>query len=209
MRRETSTLAVKKFLIIIVLLFLIVPIAAHAFSLSDIFSFLKKEDKIIEAEPEPNPAITVLAEEKYKIWKDAFENKDIEIVMSNVSNLFFSEGELNYLIEKRLKDMKYPPAKEVKVFLKEGLIKIRGISKIKFFKGSFELNIKPVQKERRIVLEVKKARFKKFYFPSFVASILLKKEMDDTMAFLYSHGSVEKLKIIIIEDNLELKYEKQ
>ncbi len=197
----------KKLLIIIILLFLIVPVSANAFSFSNIFSFFKKEKIEIEIEIEPEPFIIEYAEEKYKAWTKAFKNKDTELVLANKDNLYFSEWELNYLIQKRLKDIKHPPAENVKIFLKDNLIKVKGKSLARFFKGEFELDIKPVKKGKRVVLEVKRTRFQRIYFPSFIASIMLKKEMDDTMNFLYSHGGVEELEIIVEEDNLELRYE--
>lgn len=200
----------KKILIIVAIVaiaFILTSMKASAFSFVDVFKFLNRDSKVEEeAKTELDFREQFLAVEKYENWKNAFDNQNIDELFSDERNFSFAEAELNYLIDKRLNEIKYPPAKNVKIYLKDGLIKVRGYSLKRFFNGRIELDIAPVQKHGKLALDVKRVRFRNIYFPKFIASFLLKEEMEDTYAFLYSHPDYKKLNIVVEEDKLELKY---
>lgn len=195
-------------IIVIIVVFILTSVSASAFSFVDVFRFLNKgsNQEQHEEEKELDFYQKQSAEDKYENWKNAFNEKDIGKVFLNEHNFIFSEAEINHLITKRLGDMNYPPVKDVKIYLKEGLIEVRGYSVKKFFKGKIELDIAPIQKQNRLALEVKKARFRNIYFPSFVASYILKEEMKETIDFLYSHPEYKKLELEALKDSLQLKY---
>jgi len=203
----------KNFLIILIvmlLVFILSPMRVSAFSFVDVFKILNRARNVEIEEVDKLPSSEEdLTEKKYKDWKDAYNNYEIEDLFLNPDNFVFTEAEINYLITKRLGDMNYPPVQNVKIYLKNGLIQLRGESIKKFFKGKIELDIAPVQRNNKFALEVKKAKFKGIYFPRFIASYIIKEEMKETYAFLYSHEEYKKLKVEATENKLELKYSKE
>lgn len=197
-------------LIVTILVFILSSMRVSAFSFADVFKILNRvrsqETEEVDKLPSSQENLT---EKKYKDWKDAYNSYEIEDLFSDSNNFIFTEAEINYLITKRLGDMNYPPVQNVKIYLKNDLIQLRGESIKKFFKGKIELDIAPVQRNSKLALEVKKAKFKGIYFPRFIASYIIKGEMKETYAFLYSHKEYKKLEVEATENKLELKYSKK
>ena len=201
----------KKILIVIVALLVLFPITVFAFSFTDIFYFFDKKpeavEEVLEENVEENLFSRYLAEEKYESWKTAYDNGDIRLASDSSKNLIFSEGEINYLIEKRLEDMKHSPVDNITLELQDGLIKATGRCLKRFFNGDFELDIEPTNKYGRLSFEVKRARFKGVFLPKFIASLILKGEMKETITFLHSNPDYVKVNIKVSENKLELDFQ--
>ena len=78
---------------------LIFPSTTFAFSFFDVFRFFSSEKKVesnTEVFTEEDKAI---AEQKFKAWKEAYDNDNIKRVFRNERNFVLGEQEANYLAD--------------------------------------------------------------------------------------------------------------
>jgi|GEM_PF-6559090 hypothetical protein len=206
----------KKFLFILIALAIFVPAAAYAFSFHDVVNFGKS---LIRQEPQPTPEevdngfidqeaglFSYSAQTKYAKWKDAYDKKDINLVLGDSRNLYFTDSEISYLIAQELSAIENPPARDVNISFSDNLIKISGISMLKNFYGKFYLEAKIVNNEGRINLSVSRARYKNFYFPSLLAQIVLRNKLQAAIDFLYSDIDHQNLSVAIGNGFIQLNY---
>jgi hypothetical protein len=208
----------KKFLILLVALALLAPAAAHAFSLIDVINVGKR---LIHQETQPAPVevkkeltveaaqlSTLSAESKYQNWEKAYLNHSITGVFSDSHNLYFTEAELNYLIDQQLASATDPVARDVVISFSDNLIKVSGYSLVKNFTGQFYLEGKIVAAGQRINIQVTKARYHNFYFPAFIAQSLLRGQLGKMIDFLYSDANYQNLSVTVGSGFIELNYNK-
>lgn len=208
----------KKILIIFVALAVLAPAAAHAFSFVDVINFGKR---LIHKDVQPAPAevkketaapslrfSSLTAEKKQANWKSAFEKKNIESIIQDSRNLYFTDAEINYVIAEELTDVDNPPAKDVTVSFSDNLIKVSGYSLLKNFNGQFNLEAKITKTDKRIAFQVTRARFHNFYFPAFIAQAFLRNELNKMIEFLYSSPDYQNLTVTVGNGFIELNYGK-
>ncbi|HTX86706.1 MAG TPA: hypothetical protein VMC41_01400 [Candidatus Nanoarchaeia archaeon] len=209
----------KKYLIILVVLALLAPAAAHAFSLLDALNFGKR---LIHLPAQPAPAeiknvnaaqaaqfSTLSAETKLNNWQTAFDEKNIDLALADDRNLYFTDTEINYLIARELASTTNPIARNVIVSFSDNLIKISGNLTIKNLSGDFYLEARPLTANDRLSLRVTKARFHNFYFPSFIAQAILSGQLRTAIDFLYSDPLNQKLSLTLGNGFIQLNYENQ
>jgi hypothetical protein len=209
----------KKFLIILVAVAILIPAAVHAFSLIDVFNLGKK---IIQPKAQPTQTqvkndlsaeatqlSNLSAEDKFADWESAYLKRDVAGVLADDRNLYFTESQINYLIAQELASATDPFAKDVTVSFSDNLIKVSGYSLIKNFLGQFYLEGKIVTVGPRINIQVIKARYHNFYFPSFLAQILLRNELIPMIDFLYSDPDHQTLTVTVGSGFIQLNYGNQ
>ncbi|MDD5527625.1 MAG: hypothetical protein PHO56_01455 [Patescibacteria group bacterium] len=205
----------KKFLIIAVALAILAPVAAaHAFSFVDVINFGKR---LIQREVQPPPTEVkkesavmpiqfpaLSAEKKFDNWQNAFNKKNISLVLADNRNLYFTDAEINYLIARELASSTV--AQNVTVSFSDNLIKISGDVAIKNLSGPFYLEAKPTVVKNRVSFQVTMARYHNFYFPSFIAQLLLAGQLRDAIDFLYSDADYQNLSMTVGSGFIELNY---
>jgi len=204
----------KKILIIILALAILIPTSVHAFSFGDILNkFFQKSatpSTVKTNEATSTPLSTVekeLAKQKYENWQTAFDRGDISSIFNNSYNFYFSGEEMNYLIEQQLNSIINPPANQVKVVFEDGgLIKISGISKVKFLSGPFSVEGEFVPGGDKAYFKVSRARFYGIYFPTIIAESVIEDQLRGTIDFLYSSETYSKLNFEVGDDYLKLDY---
>ena len=209
----------KKYLVILIALAIIVPVtAAHAFSLGDVLNFgarlLHKENQIAQTEVKTQTVQDVApfsvygAEAKFNNWAAAYDKRDLTKVIFDSRNLYFTDGELTYLINQELASATDPYAKDITVNFTDNLAKVSGYSMLKNFTGSFYLEAKPTMAHNRISLQVTKARFRNFYFPAFIAQAVLNSQLRQSIDFLYSDADYQNLTLTFGSGFIQLDYAK-
>jgi hypothetical protein len=210
----------KKLLFIFIALAILIPLTVYAFSFSDVVNFGKS---LIHKEVKPTPEevkngltdqaanlYSYSAQTKYLNWKKAYEKKDITLVISDSRNLYFTDTEINYLIAQELAAAANPPARDINVSFSENLVKVSGIAMLKNFSGQFNLEGKIVKNnnDKKITLAVTRARYKNLYFPSFLAQMLMRNQLQKAADFLYSNADYQDLSLTIGNGFAELNYGK-
>lgn len=208
----------KKFLIILIALAIMTPVAAHAFSFVDVVNFGKNifhreaqpsaEEIKKEAEAASAQYFSATAGIKYQKWREAFGKNDLGLVAADSRNLYFTDTEINYLVSRELALMSEPVARDVAVTFEENLIKISGYSLLKVLSGQFYLEAKIAEGKDRIYLKVIKAKYKKIGLPPFVAEAILRGQVREAINFLYSGDDYQDLKVTVGSGFIELNYNK-
>jgi uncharacterized protein YxeA len=196
----------KKFIIIIVAVLIIVPVAAHAFSFSDVINFgnhfFHHEAQKAQLEPAaisqetaaPKPKVeTFDAETKFNNWQKALNDNNVSAVFADKRNLYFTDSEINYLIAGELADETNPVAHNVTVLFSNNLAKVSGSVSLKNLSGQFYLEAKPVITDNKISFQVTKAKYHNFYFPAVLAQTILSSQLKDAINFLYSDQNYQNI----------------
>jgi len=197
---------------------LTIPVAASAFSFVDAFNYGKRIFKIGEKRPIPpvvdekkidrslSVDIRYDRKEKYRVWKQAYEDGDITPIFQDKDNLVFSEEELNYFSQKEYDTASTSIVRDLKIDLVPGAIRVSGYSFARMFKGNFSGEIKLLNGVDGIYPKVVKARLGKIWIPSFFLDNMVKQETKSLKSFLYSDKDHKNLEVVIDDDRLELKY---
>jgi hypothetical protein len=207
----------KKYLVILVGVIILIPLAAHAFSFSDVLNFganlfhrqapltaTEIKDDLANA---PAQFQTFSAETKYNNWLTAFNNNDLNSVVSDTGNLYFTDAEINYLIAENLASAANPPARDVVVSFADNSIKISGYAMLKNLSGDFYLEAAPTTLKNQLAFKVTKARFDNFYFPAFIAQSILSGQLKTAIDFLYSDPDYQNLNLTVGSGFIQLNYE--
>ena len=203
-----------KFLIIILALAVLIPSSAHAFSFGDILNKLFQKSPTAEiTQPSQEIATSLstvqkeLIKQKYANWQFAFDKGDISSIFNNSYNFYFSSEEMNYLVAEQLGKILNPPASQITIAFEEGgLIKVTGVSKVKFLSGPFSFEGQLVPGGNKAYFKVSRARFYGFYFPNIIAESVIEDQLRGTIDFLYSSEKYTKLQFEVGSDYLKLNY---
>ena len=201
---------------LVVACLIIVPVAAKAMSYVDFLSygrrFFKVAEKKLEVQQQaekisvaPVPVESqIQIKQKYRLWKAAYEAKDLGTLFQYAGIFHFTKEEINYISEKELASSSV--VSNLKIDFAPDVIKISGYSYLKVMKGDFYAEIKIVQGKNRIYPKVVKARYGKIPVPAMIVDSAIKKETKELIDFLYSDNSYQTLNIAIDDNSLELKY---
>lgn len=204
----------KKFLIILVVLAILVPVAAHAFSFVDVINF---GSRFFHPKVQAVPTVTIepatpgaydfslyQVNKKFNGWEDAYEKGDVTTVITNSDDLYFTESELNYLITRELASSSNPIAKDLKISLTDNLITVSGYVVYKNLDGQFILELQPIVSKNRLSFSVIKASYRNFYFPPFLAKALLVTQVKPVIDFLYTDSDLQTISITVGSGFLQL-----
>lgn len=200
----------KKIVIIgvVLALALAIPFSIKAFSVSGIW------DKIFK---DVNPAVEGVeyealdeefADEKYTVWLDAYEAKDLFSLMNTHSNLYFTNAEINYIFKKKLAEMKNPACDSFELWFKDDYAYLKA-HMLKYLPGNVSGEIVFEQKNRRIKLAMRKVRWAKVPIPAFVANAILERELYRLINFLHSDPDFPYVETELSEDYFEIKFKRE
>ena len=146
------------------------------------------------------------ASNKYKIWEDSFEKKDIESVITNSDKYIFTIPELNYLFETETQKMKNPSISNVILTKDNDNIKVTA-NFHKFINGNFSFDAHIISVENKIRLELSSVSLYGFPIPSKWLAYEVNKELDNYFSFLYKSEKYKGFSFIVNNDSLQLKPE--
>ena len=201
----------KKWGLIILLLILVVPTTVYAWSWKSLFNWWPKP-AVPAVTMATSTAMTeaekTAADVKYNLWDTADKKNDIKMLIGNQNNFVFTEAELNYFAAKSIGAIKSPKLSNVKIVLDGDIIKVSGTSLISPFKGDIVLEGKVVSDGAKIKVEFSKVEYKGWPWPAYVASAIINKYDQDSLAFLYSYPDYKTLAVVVKDKKLELQYQK-
>ena len=143
---------------------------------------------------------------KYQIWVDGFEKKDIESVITNSDKYIFTIPELNYLFETETQKMKNPSISNVLLTKDNDNIKVTA-NFHKFINGHFSFDAHIISVENKIRLELSSVSLYGFPIPSKWLANEVNKELDNYFSFLYKSEKYKSFSFIVNNDSLQLKPE--
>jgi hypothetical protein len=143
---------------------------------------------------------------KYQIWVDGFEKKDIESVITNSEKYIFTIPELNYLFETETQKIKNPSISNVLLTKDNDNIKVTA-NFHKFINGHFSFDAHIVSVENKIRLELSSVSLYGFPIPSKWLANEVNKELDNYFSFLYKSDKYNGFSFIVNNDSLQLKPE--
>lgn len=146
------------------------------------------------------------ASNKYKIWEDSFEKKNIDSVIANSDKFIFTIPELNYLFETESQKVKNPSITNVVLINSQGALKVTA-NFHKFIKGHFSFDARIVSIENKIRLELSSVSFYGFPIPVKWVSNPANKALDDYFSFLYNSEKYKGFNFTINNDTLQFKPE--
>lgn len=198
--KNTSTL-----LFIIIMSFCL-PFTTSAFWWFNQSSTTQNQTPIENLTLDDNAKIEAL--NKYKMWQDGFEKKNIDSVIANSDKYIFTIPELNYILETESKKVKNPSITNAVLTKDQFIIKITA-NLHKFITGRFSFNAIVVSDENKIRLELCSVRFYGFPIPAKWLENPVNKALDDYFSFLYNSEKYKEFHFIFLidDDSLQLKPE--
>lgn len=180
----------KKFVFILLFAALLVPLTASAFWFWN---------KPVKKAPNQNLGVKTeefsqankeLAEAKYKLWESSFEKKDIELIIKNKNNFWFSSEELNYLFNKENSKAKKPLLSNFFISNQNNQIKVSAYFK-KIISGKFSFDVKIENKDNKIRLKISKVKIYNIPAPAALISGKLNESLDNYFSFIYKDPRYE------------------
>jgi len=205
--------APKKILTIITVLILVAPLSAGAF-----WSWNKNKaktepikNKIMETNSIPQKAQSedlsnsgkILATNKYRLFEESFERGDVEKIITNRDNFWFTITELNYLFSSVNTKVKKPFLKNLQLESEGAYLKVSADFQ-KFIKGRASFNVSLASRGERLSLEIDKARLYGLPVPSRLISNPLNKALDDYFKFLYEDERYQGYDFSMKDETLKL-----
>lgn len=194
---------VKRVLLIVVLV-LLVPVSAKAFFWSN---WLKKSIPPV-ATPVVAPQLSSDLEKKivaskYSIWQKSFEKRNIKEVMANRDRFTFTQTELNYLLNSESAKAKKPLATGYDLVVMADRIKVSADFK-KVLVGRVYLELQPTVQDKKIKINIIKARYKNIPVPAGLFNDQLSKELDKFFSFMYNADNYQGLNLKMGDGTISL-----
>ncbi len=142
--------------------------------------------------------------DKEKLWKDSFEQKNIESVIENKDNFIYTMPELNYILENE--NTKNPSISDVILNNNENGIQISA-NFHKFINGHFSFTTNVISVENKIHLSLSSVSFYGIPIPSKWLETPANESLDDYFSFLYKDQRYTGFIFINQNNSLQLKFE--
>jgi uncharacterized protein YfkK (UPF0435 family) len=188
---------------ILTLILVSLPLSASAWTWQDLFpqkSNAQENDNVSVSNLEKKDVA-----EKYKTWKKASDNNDINDLVKNKENLRFSEKEANIIAEKMLNDCGDPMLSSPEIDFRTGFISLEGYL-LKPLTGKVLVEVIVYPEANKLEFDVLKSSYRGFYFPPFLANRIIRKPLDKFFKTLYSHKDYYTIEPVVKEDELIIKY---
>ena len=188
---------------ILTLILVSLPLSASAWTWQDLFpqkSNAQENDNVSVSNLEKKDVA-----EKYKTWKKASDNNDINDLVKNKENLRFSEKEANIIAEKMLNDCGDPMLSSPEIDFRTGFISLEGYL-LKPLTGKVLVEVIVYPEANKLEFDVLKSSYRGFYFPPFLANRIIRKPLDKFFNTLYSHDDYYTIEPVVKEDELIIKY---
>jgi len=126
-----------------------------------------------------------IADAKYKIWEDGFEKKNIDSVIANADNFWFTVPELNYLFASVSATVKKPLLSDFKLTDDNNILSVSANFK-KFVRGHVSFTAQMTNDNNKVKLDLSKVRIFGLPVPSSWVSKPLNDGIDEYFAFIYN-----------------------
>jgi hypothetical protein len=182
----------KKIFLLVAVLCLVFPLSTKAFwpwsknktSQAPATAVEQKTANEAISPKELSASAKILANNKYKLFEDSFEKKDVEKIIANKNNFWFSISELNYLFNTISSQAKNPVLNNLQLESEGSILKVSADFK-KFIRGRASFNVSLANRGERLNLNIDRARLYGLPVPSRLISNPLNKALDDYFNFLY------------------------
>ncbi|MFW0837605.1 MAG: hypothetical protein ACKKL5_01250 [Candidatus Komeilibacteria bacterium] len=193
----------KSIIFIFAALLLLTPLASQAFSWH--WWWQDDSEPVVSTPAQLTMMQKNQVQVKYDAWNNAWQKKDISLLLQQPENLQWSGEELNYIITQAIADDENIPVHDVQIALADREVTITGTI-LKPLSGDFELVVRPVSLGSELYFYVAKVRFKGFYFPKFIASRLLDSYLEPVLQWLYTAPNYDTIDLLSSDDGLSLSY---
>jgi len=203
----------KKFVLVTIALSLIFPAYALAFwpwskdqspnQSSEKIDINQSSKSAINQTPDLTIAAKAIADAKYKLWENSFEKKNVEEVIANQNNFWFTAAELTYLFNNENAKSKKPFLSNLELQIDDDSLKINTNFK-KFIRGKASFIAKIKSNNQRLQLAINKAKLYGFSVPSSLIANPLNKEIDKYLDFLYKNDRYQGLEVFFKDDVIGL-----
>lgn len=183
------------------LLLIAIPAITSAF-----WPFTKKTASKVEvaAEDSFSEADQEIAKNKYKVWENAFEKKNVEAVINNQNNFSYSVTEINYLLEEVGGTVKKPTFSEAKIGVSGSTINVNAIFH-KIIKGRFSFNAQVISVDNKVRLSFNNVKLYGISFPTKWFASPINKALDDYFSFLYNDSRYQGFTFSIDGETIKFK----
>ncbi|MFZ4631623.1 MAG: hypothetical protein ACOYL8_00255 [Patescibacteria group bacterium] len=195
----------KKILLLSAFILLIMPLSASAFWFWD-KPAAKVETKIVTPAAELSEAEKLSADAKYKIWNASFEKKDMNAVIANNNNFWFTTAELNYLFNSESGKAKTPLLSNFKLTNENNVLNVSADFK-RILKGRFSFNFQLTDENNKIKLNISKTKIYGVPIPSSWVSGTIDRELDQYFSFLYKDSRYQGISLSSENNVLKLNLE--
>ncbi len=134
--------------------------------------------------PELSDAEKEIAEAKYKIVDACFSKEDVDCLIANQDSFWYTESELNYLINAKSAKAKKPLVSDFNLGAENDYLKISADAK-KIIKGKISFNLKLEQDGKKIKLNLSKTKLFGFPVPGSWIGKPLNEALDEYLSFIY------------------------
>jgi len=196
-------------IILILLLTLMIPTAASAFSWKSFFSKKAEPAPIVQEEKREdlNTFDQGIANRKYNDWDRAFYGEGIEVLLEKKDSFTISEKEMNYFINRSLKNDEKAELRDIKVIIEDGYAKVSGYSLVKNFKGNFSTELRIVSdKDNKIKVKLNKIRYRGWPIPASLVNGTVNRLSSHVFNFLYTYPDYDGVDIEMKDKRLMLKF---
>ncbi len=152
---------------------------------------------------EINQAEKDIADTKYKLWEESFEKKNIESVIKNKDNFWFTTKELNYLFNKEGAKAKKPLLSNFVLTNDGAQLKVSANFK-KIISGHLSFETKVENIDNKIRLKLSKTKVFGISVPAYLLSGQFNKELDEYFSFLYKDKRYQGFELLNQNNILKL-----
>ena len=191
------------------LFIVLIILSSLPFTTSAFWWFNKTETPVVQKEVVSEPLTDnqkTEASDKYKLWQDSFEQKNIESVITNRNKFIFSIPELNYISEVESQKVKNPSIKDIVLSRDQDNIKVSA-DLHKFINGHFSFDAKIISVENKIHLALSSVSFYGIPIPVKWLETPANKALDDYFSFLYKDTRYTGFSFIDQNNYLQIKPE--
>lgn len=175
----------KKVFIIALVLVATIPLSVSAGWFWNKPAAQKNISTITDQTVELSDAGKTTVDAKYKIWEDGFEKKNVDSVIANADNFWFTVPELNYLFASVGATVKKPLLSDFKLTDDNNVLSVSANFK-KFLKGHVSFIVQISNENNKVKLNLSRARIFGIPVPGSWLSKPLNKGIDEYLAFLYN-----------------------
>lgn len=144
-----------------------------------------------------------VADAKYRLFENGFEKKDVEAVIVNRNNFWFTLDELVYLFNKENATAKKPLLKNLTLSSENGALQVSAEFK-RIVKGKFSFILKPKTEGARLYAEIDKAKLYGIPVPASWINRPFNRELDSYLNFLYQDERYQGVDININDEMVKL-----
>jgi hypothetical protein len=194
---------VRNLITVLLLIILVIPLSAQAFSWKNIFNWGSGLDDDPAETEVLSSSQKVAAKEKLDVWERAYAANNLSLLLATPDSLTFSAAELNYILTIELATLNNPPIRDLKISFVDEKIVLTGYA-LTPLEGNVSIELVVNILNDDLYFYVQKARYKGFYIPKYFVGRLLYGQLSPLASFLFSDSDIKLRDIIVTNNQLEL-----